>query len=384
MDNSGVRYPVVIILLFLLLFFGFTLLALFQSSISTFNIPISDQEPVSFVAGLPVYAPVQATSIPQYITELISKSDPVLPLNLFLLTIIFVTIFLLIYLNKLGISFANSLKFLILQVVNTRYYSGVIFDSKTYKPLPLAKVTIFNKAYVGAISSIVNPVEIAITDLSGRYSLKTEQSNNYNVEFSAIEYKPLVKSFNGELDVSLSKLSLNSKLIKILGIDKVKLIKWLRVFIVLLSLWGFTVTIYVEAFRATIVNVILMGIYSMMFMLVVYPLLTKIFLKKVKVEDNEDPVEYAIVRAIKNREVVDLSVANKNGEVTLNLRAGVYKIVSNKKGYSSISKEVEVSDDSTLNLKLQMSLKSLTPTEKESVDLHEQIIKNNQERFKIL
>mgnify|MGYP005840098597 CR=1 FL=1 len=338
------------------------------------DVPIETSLPPIPTTNTNVQQPANSfNSVMGVLTELAKNINPEAPLlitgvGLVILILLF-TISLLLagasLLDVLNFALLNSLKF------NKKYW-GIVYSTSTDKTIPYAKVALLKKEKLDDNAFKTTYLEKTFTDNNGRFKFKSVASKANILEVKALGYDSYLKSISSSLDINLNLIKESSLLKRAFAFNKNLLIKFLRFITVICSILGYISTIYNQVSNPDITNIILIALYSLLFIIVSYPTLYSFFLRKVYVVDsNNKPVKTSVVRMYLNNELVDLTLTNKKGIAKMNLEEGIYRVVAAKEGYAFSEAQVEIHE--TNIPKAEIVLNSLTnpnPAEK-NLDLED-------------
>ncbi len=365
-------------------------------------IPVKEQYPVSF-ANNDTKTTVNNGNPEQAIDELVNNTESEKTLSLVMSVLVefakssnpnyplnFAAVLLFLILLLLGIYLAFS-KGNILGVIplltdsllnRNKNYGGVIYNSTTLKPISFAKVSILRKS-VMANNVAADQIETYLTDLEGRYKLLSLPSRNLTIEVKALGYEYFLKPLPGNLDIALDPTKEVTTARRLFAFNTNSLIKWSRIAYVLAAIWGYIVTIYEQVAQPSTQNVILLAIYSVLFIIVSYPSLYSLFLKKVTVMGNDSKLAGAVVRIYKDRKLIDMDLTDKKGVAKFGIEEGIYTAIATKPGFGVEESELEIGEEN--KIKAQLNLKPSTQSENltSNLDLHDQVIQENHNKFNL-
>jgi len=365
-------------------------------------IPVKIQEPISYVNN-PITSPTGVADPDKALDDLVTNtnpdktmslvmgllvefarsSNPYYPLNFAALLLILIVLLLAAYLalSKAGIHLVVPL--ILSSLLNRNgEYGGIIYNSNTLKPIAFAKVTILRKnATENNIAA--EPIQVSITDFQGRYKLSTTPSRNLSIEVKAVGFEYFLKTLPGNLDIALAPVQENTRIRKLFAFNIHSLFNIARFVYMLVAIWGYIVTIYSQVANPSTQNILLLGIYSLLFIIVSYPLLYSVFLKRIYVNANNVKMAGAVVRVFKENKLQDIAITNKKGAAKFNIEEGIYKVVTTKPGFGAEELEIDIGEES--NTKTQINLSSAKPTDilSSNLDLHDQVIKDNHSKFNL-
>lgn len=229
-------------------------------------------------------------------------------------------------------------------------YWGIIVDDLTNKPIPFASITLSTKE-IGKDNQIKTSVlSQTVSDLDGRYRLNSDKKDKLYLEVKASGYQPFSKfiSLNNPLnstedivyDVQLKRIDAKPNFIKnLLNYKKDSVFDFARSILLISSIIGFLFTIYIQINFPDYLNLILLGIYTILFIITFYPYIYNLIQKRGKVIDLDQnmPIPGAFVRIYNQKQQVSLSLTNSKGEMRFDIKEGEYLILSSKMGYKMIS-----------------------------------------------
>lgn len=229
-------------------------------------------------------------------------------------------------------------------------YWGIIFDDVTNKPVAFASITLSTKE-IGKdnlMKSVV--VTQAVSDLDGQYRLNTDRRDKFYLEVKASGYQPFTKfiSMTNPLnsaedivyDIPMRRIDSKSNFFKsLMNYRKKGLINFTRAVLLISSIFGFVFTIYSQINFPDNLNLILLGIYVLIFVLSFYPSIYSRIKKRGKVIDVDfnSPIPGAVVRIYDAKQQISLSLTNSNGEARFDLPSGTYAVLASKRGYLMIA-----------------------------------------------
>lgn len=219
-------------------------------------------------------------------------------------------------------------------------YWGIVLNEQTGAPVSLAIVTLLRKETIDNDKVKTSVVARTLTDLGGKYRLDSEQKENMFIEVQAAGYDKYLRFLDrneavSKFDNQIYDVYLTPK--KVLTLPKTQIFNLFNLVVLVASAIGFLNTIYNQVANSSLQNVLLLIIYSLIFITVAYPKLYQFFLKKNKVldESTNSGIAGAVLRAYdEDAQLVDIAATNKKGEVSLDLDHGNYYVVVDKKGYN--------------------------------------------------
>lgn len=234
-------------------------------------------------------------------------------------------------------------------------YWGIVSDEATGAVIPFASITLTKKELdsKGQVRTIV--ISQTVTDLEGRYRLNTDQRDNFFLEVRASGYEiyykflkmdnPLSSLEDIVYDVQLKKTDARTRnsIVSFLGYQKKNLFALLKTITLISSIIGFLVTMYLEINSPSILNLIFIALYVLMFTITLYPLVYEVTLSRSYVLERQykTRIRGAVVRIYDDKQQLGLSITNGKGEVRFDLNPGTYGILANKKGYEMTNEKGE-------------------------------------------
>jgi hypothetical protein len=361
------------------------------------NIPVQQQEPVSYSNEFwpedkTTFEALNASGqsnvnilngLVNVVAELAKHSQSLAALNFAALS---AGVFLLI--TAIGLSLSNASIFGLLPLIASSLlnrkpkYGGIVYNLLTSSAVPFAKVTVFRKVE-GGVNSVMEVVEYCLTDLEGRYVLNSLPSKNLSIEVRSVGFEYFFKTLSSNLDIPLKPIKVNVAT-SIFTVNKNSLLNILRSFTVAASIWGYVTTIYNQVANPSPTNLILIGIYSVMFILAAYPTLYSLFLKRIYILDSQGKkLPGVVVRVFQENNLIDIDLANKKGATQFNLHEGIYRVVSSKQGFAYNETEIEIGEEN--KVKNQITMQPTSKVEEITVDqdLHDKVIQNNHSKFNV-
>lgn len=233
-----------------------------------------------------------------------------------------------------------------------RKYWGIVVDDLTNKPIAFASITLSIKEIGTDNQMKTTVIAQAVSDLDGRYRLNTDKRDNFYLDVKASGYQPFTKfiSMANPLsstedivyDVPLRRIDAKTNFLKtLLSYRKKSLINFARAVLLISSIIGFLFTIYSQINSPDNLNLILLGVYIIIFIISFYPSIYNRIQKKGKVIDVDlnAPIPGAVVRIYDAKQQIALALTNSKGEARFDLPSGQYSILTNKRGYKMITEE---------------------------------------------
>lgn len=233
-----------------------------------------------------------------------------------------------------------------------RKYWGIVVDDLTNKPIAFASIILSIKEIGPDNQMKTTVIAQSVSDLDGRYRLNTDKRDNFYLDVKAIGYQPFTKiiSMANPLssaedivyDVPLRRIDEKSNFFKtLLSYRKKSLINFARAVLLVSSIIGFLFTIYSQINFPDNLNLILLGVYIVIFIISFYPSIYNRIQKKGKVIDVDlnVPIPGAVVRIYDSKQQIALALTNSKGEARFDLPSGQYSILTNKRGYKMITEE---------------------------------------------
>lgn len=237
-------------------------------------------------------------------------------------------------------------------VPKKRKYWGVIYDDFTNKPVAFASITLSYKEIGTDNETKTTVIAQAVSDLEGRYRLNTDKRDNFYLEVKASGYVPYTKFITMAnplnsaedivYDIPLKRLDARSNMFKnLFSYGKKSLINFARTILLIASIVGFMFTIYAQINFPDTLNIILLGLYIVIFIISFYPSIYNRIKKKGKVLDVDfnSPIPGAVVRIYDSKQQLALSLTNTKGEARFDLPSGEYSILASKRGYIMVVSE---------------------------------------------
>lgn len=346
-------------------------------------VQVSDQESVSNLVSNTEPEPIYSLILNSFV-EFAQNSNPQFALNFAAFSFVLFLLIVSVALQLRGANVTGLFTLFIASLLNRNSkYGGIIYNGVSGKPIGLAKVSILRKEAVGAdVAAIV--VESGLTDLAGRYKLNSIPSRNLSIEVKLLGYEYFIKTLPSHFDVPLNPLREKSVPERILAIDKVNLLSILRLVTVIASIWGYIVAIYEQVASPSVANLILIAIYSVMFIIATYPSLYSLFLKRVFVIDAEKKkVMSAVIRIYEDNKLIDLDLTNKKGAAQFNIVEGTYKAVTTKPGYEYSEEQIDIGEEGNVKTQIILNTTNKVETIVSDLDLHDQVMQENHDKFNI-
>lgn len=225
-------------------------------------------------------------------------------------------------------------------------YWGIIFDDTTNKPVAFASITLSTKEIGKDNQMKTIVVTQAVSDLDGHYRLNTDKRDKFYLEVKASGYQPFTKfiSMTNPLnsaediiyDIPMRRIDSRSNFFKsLMSYRKKGLISFARGVLLISSIFGFIFTIYSQINFPNNLNLVLLGVYIIIFIISFYPSIYGRIQKRGKVIDVDfnSPVPGAVVRIYDTKQQIALSLTNSLGEARFDLPSGEYSILASKRGY---------------------------------------------------